>query len=49
MNTGQSYDRKKACGLNRNYPTRCFKEATGYPVQSYFIFYRMKMSMQQGL
>jgi AraC family transcriptional regulator of arabinose operon len=35
-----------ACGLNRSYLTRLFKEATGYSVQGYLIFYRMKMAMK---
>jgi AraC-like DNA-binding protein len=42
----QVNDIAKACGLNRSYLTRLFKEATGYSVQGYLIFYRMKMAMQ---
>ncbi len=33
-----------ACGLNRSYLTRLFKEATGYSLQEYLIIYRMKMA-----
>lgn len=36
-----------ACGLNRSYLTRLFKEATGYTLQEYLMIYRMKMAMQQ--
>jgi AraC family transcriptional regulator of arabinose operon len=42
----QVNDIATACGLNRSYLTRLFKEATGYSVQSYLIFYRMKMAMR---
>lgn len=31
-----------ACGLNRSYLTRLFKEATGYSLQEYLLSYRMK-------
>lgn len=31
-----------ACGLNRSYLTRLFKEATGYSLQEYLLTYRMK-------
>ncbi len=34
----------EACGLNRSYMTRLFKEATGQSVQEYLISYRMKMA-----
>lgn len=34
-----------ACGLNRSYLTRLFKDATGYTLQQYLIIYRMKMAM----
>ena len=33
-----------ACGLNRSYLTRLFKEATGYSLQEYLIIYRMKVA-----
>lgn len=33
-----------ACGLNRSYLTRLFKDATGYSLQEYLIIYRMKMA-----
>ena len=33
-----------ACGLNRSYLTRLFKEATGYSLQEYLTNYRMKMA-----
>lgn len=33
-----------ACGLNRSYLTRLFKDATGYSLQEYLIVYRMKMA-----
>lgn len=33
-----------ACGLNRSYLTRLFKNATGYSLQEYLIVYRMKMA-----
>jgi AraC-like DNA-binding protein len=42
----QVNDIATACGLNRSYLTRLFKDATGYSVQSYLIFYRMKMAMR---
>ena len=32
------------CGLNRSYLTRLFKAATGYSLQEYLIFYRMKIA-----
>ena len=35
-----------ACGLNRSYLTRLFKEATGYTLQEYLLTYRMKMALQ---
>ena len=36
-----------ACGLNRSYLTRLFKNATGYSLQEYLIVYRMKMACKQ--
>lgn len=33
-----------ACGLNRSYLTRLFKEATGYSLQEYLTIYRMKVA-----
>ena len=33
-----------ACGLNRSYLTRLFKDATGYSLQEYLLIYRMKMA-----
>lgn len=33
-----------ACGLNRSYLTRLFKEATGYSLQEYLLIYRMKVA-----
>lgn len=33
-----------ACGLNRSYLTRLFKEATGYSLQEYLLVYRMKVA-----
>lgn len=33
-----------ACGLNRSYLTRLFKEATGYSLQEYLTNYRMKVA-----
>lgn len=33
-----------ACGLNRSYLTRLFKNATGYSLQEYLIVYRIKMA-----
>lgn len=33
-----------ACGLNRSYLTRLFKDATGYSLQEYLIIYRMKVA-----
>ena len=35
-----------ACGLNRSYLTRLFKDATGYTLQQYLLTYRMKMAIQ---
>lgn len=35
-----------ACGLNRSYLTRLFKKATGYSLQEYLTFYRMKMAVK---
>ena len=35
-----------ACGLNRSYLTRLFKEATGYTLQQYLTIYRMKQAMR---
>ncbi len=35
-----------ACGLNRSYLSRLFKDATGSSVQSYLKTYRMKMATQ---
>lgn len=34
-----------ACGLNRSYLSRLFREATGISIQQYIITYRMKMAM----
>jgi AraC-like DNA-binding protein len=42
----QVSDIARACGLNRSYLTRIFKEATGYSVQRYLIVYRMKKAMR---
>jgi AraC-like DNA-binding protein len=42
----QVTDIATACGLNRSYLTRLFKEATGYSVQKYLIVYRMKKAMR---
>jgi AraC-like DNA-binding protein len=41
----QVADIATACGLNRSYLSRLFKEATGYTVQKYLIVYRMKKAM----
>ena len=35
-----------ACGLDRSYLTRVFKDATGYSLQEYLLAYRMKMALK---
>jgi len=35
-----------ACGLNRSYLTRLFKEATGYSLQEYLLSYRVKTAIK---
>lgn len=35
-----------ACGLDRSYLTRIFKDATGYSLQEYLLAYRMKMAVK---
>lgn len=35
-----------ACGLDRSYLTRIFKDATGYSLQKYLLAYRMKMAVK---
>jgi AraC-like DNA-binding protein len=42
----QVTDIATACGLNRSYLSRLFKDATGYTVQKYLIVYRMKKAMR---
>ena len=42
----QVSDIANACGLNRSYLTRLFKEATGSSVQNYLMTYRMKAAIK---
>ena len=42
----QVTDIANACGLNRSYLTRLFKEATGLSIQEYLMQYRMKSAMK---